>query len=540
MTDSMNNRAKLVAIGLLALSIGPLFFLLDSRREPTSASETKSINPKNPDNAKMFSQLITGTLNQSEEKRLNKTCRTHPLRNIFCPSILRKGSILAYIRLRKKVPSFSEPKTISPVMPRFGREGIANWNELRRGDIAELLPGLSALNSNQLKVLASLAQDERRCPNHIAIAVAATQEGHVGGSLFYSDIAPLYVVGGRCFPAGSDDQENFYTRAALFFYLSKKHQESLTLLKRIKPSDAFNGRTHYWIYRNLIELGKENEAERALQTLLDRHPLAFHTALAASSKHPGFVASMMASKRVSRPAHFRSPRVNNLKDQIETLFQYGFNESAAILTGWAFDEYEYLSSRTKLYLSEFADATTRVKHLPMALHSQPNLISRHSLGLAFPKEYLALMTKYGNGNDPYLLLSIARKESLFDPHVISPANAVGLIQVSLGTSRLYTQGMMPNLSDPVVNITIGAKYLSDLLLKMGGNLAFAVASYNAGEHHIPDWRARFPTNDPVLFIDLIPYRETRNYVASVLNSYFWYLHLNNRDTSLMLRQLGVQ
>ena len=59
---------------------------------------------------------------------------------------------------------------------------------------------------------------------------------------------------------------------------------------------------------------------------------------------------------------------------------------------------------------------------------------------------------------------------------------------------------------------------------------FALASYNAGPLRLKEWVSRYKTTDPILFIDLIPFRETRDYVASVLKNYFWYRELYAKNT----------
>jgi soluble lytic murein transglycosylase len=94
------------------------------------------------------------------------------------------------------------------------------------------------------------------------------------------------------------------------------------------------------------------------------------------------------------------------------------------------------------------------------------------------------------------------------------------------------------LFDPAQNMRIGARYLQLLMSEFEGNPALAAAAYNAGEEAVRRWRHRLGTvTDPVLFLDLTPYRETRDYVAQVLGNYYWYRRLYADDGASAIRSL---
>ena len=130
-----------------------------------------------------------------------------------------------------------------------------------------------------------------------------------------------------------------------------------------------------------------------------------------------------------------------------------------------------------------------------------------------------------------MLLAIARRESSFYPRAVSPANAQGLLQMNPDTVKALHPDETFNLLDPETNISIASGYLSKVLAEMKGNLPQALAAYNAGEVQVHNWEKRYPTKDVILGIDLIPYRETRDYVANVLSTYYWYrkIYENNSD-----------
>lgn len=79
--------------------------------------------------------------------------------------------------------------------------------------------------------------------------------------------------------------------------------------------------------------------------------------------------------------------------------------------------------------------------------------------------------------------------------------------------------------------------MAELRETMKGQLPLMIASYNAGEATVATWTQRYPTTDLLLFIDLIPYRETRDYVGFVLSNYFWYRRLYGENAGATLASL---
>lgn len=125
------------------------------------------------------------------------------------------------------------------------------------------------------------------------------------------------------------------------------------------------------------------------------------------------------------------------------------------------------------------------------------------------------------GHDPYLLASIIRQESGFEPTTVSNAGAVGLMQIMPEeASRIAEAGGLgamtrEDLFDPQKNIAAGAAEYSQKLAAMNDNPILAIAAYNAGETAVRRWMERTPAEDSDLFIESIPYAETRLYVKTV-------------------------
>lgn len=151
------------------------------------------------------------------------------------------------------------------------------------------------------------------------------------------------------------------------------------------------------------------------------------------------------------------------------------------------------------------------------------------LDLLYPRMYVKELEKHGSNVDLAFALALMRQESSFNPQAVSAARAKGLMQVLPGTARAMMRKSQVNLLDPVQNIKAGTRYLAHLLRRYDDNYVHTIASYNAGPGKIARWKERYVTPDALLFADLIPYRETRNYVSGLLRNIHWYRVLLNGD-----------
>ncbi len=124
-----------------------------------------------------------------------------------------------------------------------------------------------------------------------------------------------------------------------------------------------------------------------------------------------------------------------------------------------------------------------------------------------------------------LLMAIAKQESRFSPGVSSPVGAVGLLQLMPATAEELAGGALSQdqLREPTRNATLGARYLGQLIEQWQGDIVLAVASYNAGPGAASQWVTPALKNDPELWIERIPYPETRLYTKKVLGNLWAYL-----------------
>jgi soluble lytic murein transglycosylase len=126
-----------------------------------------------------------------------------------------------------------------------------------------------------------------------------------------------------------------------------------------------------------------------------------------------------------------------------------------------------------------------------------------------------------NNLDPYMVASLIRQESEFDPSVISYANAYGLMQLlpSVGKAMAREEGLSHfqtfQLLDPEINIRLGTRYLRQMLDHFGGVEEYALAAYNAGDNRVTDWQSAGPYQGLDEFVESIPFTQTREYVEAI-------------------------
>jgi soluble lytic murein transglycosylase len=142
-----------------------------------------------------------------------------------------------------------------------------------------------------------------------------------------------------------------------------------------------------------------------------------------------------------------------------------------------------------------------------------------------------------------LIYGVIRQESLYQSDAVSSADARGLMQLTLDTARRTARkwnrpaATATSLFEPSINLTLGAAHLKDLLERFGGQLPLALAAYNAGPGAVQRWLPP-ASMDPDIWIENIPYNETRSYVQRI----YWHTVVFNwlqgeeaQDTSGWLR-----
>jgi len=171
---------------------------------------------------------------------------------------------------------------------------------------------------------------------------------------------------------------------------------------------------------------------------------------------------------------------------------------------------------------------------------------RHDYALRYPmpwREQFAAAAR-DNAVEEALLLGIARQESRFVPEIVSSAGAVGLMQLMPATARWvakqsgrsdYTPARINDLD---VNTQFGAFYFKYWLDRLDGSPALAAAAYNAGPGRAQAWRPAEPL-EGAIWVETIPFNETRDYVKKVLANSVYYAHALGDPASDVRQRLGT-
>ena len=186
-------------------------------------------------------------------------------------------------------------------------------------------------------------------------------------------------------------------------------------------------------------------------------------------------------------------------------------------------------AQAQIYASygEYARSMQALKRSGISFFAlQPSKLPQEYLRLMFPQPYWNDLVTYANKNglDPYLVASLIRQESEFNPGAVSPAKAYGLMQLlaSVGKENAKKEGIKgfqaAQLLNPATNLQLGTRNLKSVLDRFGGQPEYALAAYNAGDVPVRQWMANGDYKDIAEFVESIPYTETREYVQAIMRN----------------------
>ena len=186
-------------------------------------------------------------------------------------------------------------------------------------------------------------------------------------------------------------------------------------------------------------------------------------------------------------------------------------------------------AQAEIYASfgEYTRALQSMKHSGISFFSIPtSQVPMVYWKLIFPQPYWneLVADSEKNGLDPYLVASLIRQESEFNAGAVSPAHALGLMQLlpSVGKENAKKEGLKGfnagELLNPSINLELGTRNLKQVLDRFGGQPEYALAAYNAGDLPVRQWMAAGDYKDIPEFVESIPYTETREYVQAILRN----------------------
>lgn len=287
-------------------------------------------------------------------------------------------------------------------------------------------------------------------------------------------------------------------------------QQVLNIIDFVPAEVADENVFQYWKARAYEKVGAKALADKGLKKL------------AKQRHYYGFLASGKLSEMAS------------LNDNPLLIAQHDMDELAALPSAQRALEFRRLgrnlSARREWYFLQ-SQLTQPQKVTAAVLASQQNWHDQAIFGFSnsgylddlsrrFPMPFDSqLQTNAKKNNiDVAWAYAIIRRESSFMPDAASHAGALGLMQLMPGTARYLTKGKVKrnSLFNPNRNVELGTQYMRYLMDKMDNNRILVTASYNAGWRRVKQWQPETGNMPLDLWIETIPYKETRNYVKAVL------------------------
>ncbi len=286
----------------------------------------------------------------------------------------------------------------------------------------------------------------------------------------------------------------------------------------------------YWSYRGHTALKDKTSASRYLEKAAEA-PRTFYGALACRALGRSVITSppsmILTAQEIN--ALYKVPAVR----RAVAYAQMEDREAAELELRHYFMQSAPQERKPLLYLA-------KALNLPALQMS----IANRLLLQGEPVEYaLYPVPAWRQENDPgadaSLVLALARQESGFHASAQGKGGAFGVMQLMPDTAKWMHKELgkpvhleMENLWEPAANMEMGGNYVRQLMDSppIGGNLFYLIAAYNAGPGKVEMWRAQVEAgNDPLLFMELIPYALTRNYVKQVMTNYWIYQELKGEE-----------
>jgi soluble lytic murein transglycosylase len=386
----------------------------------------------------------------------------------------------------------------------------------------------------QIRVFAKEALKTTSCPRAFSFVLARSLENELPESAAWTLMDELDAHGLDCLDLRDPSAEFVLQRIALLKMARGEPTAALPLLERALQAERKREeyRSHYWLARAYEALGRPVDAAAATTRLAARFPLSWYTIAAESRRGRDPLAFFLGNANYpdlyeagGTPFDRRVGWLHLLMSLPDAGFavrrygEYVVKSAGADANPGVLQYLARLFSHTAFY-------RLQIVVLNQMGSSRPEFLSVESLRLLYPKPFFDELESHASVVDTAMLLGLARQESGFDPKARSRANAQGLLQVLPQTAYGIKKTREKELYDYEHNIEVGAKYLRGLIDRFDGSAERALAAYNAGPTNVRRWEKRYGfVSDPQLFNDLIPFRETRDYVPSILRNAYWYHRL---------------
>lgn len=367
------------------------------------------------------------------------------------------------------------------------------------------------------------------CPRNLSAVAARKLEEMLPSPMALLEINSLYEHAQTCMTPQDEGYELLHLRAGLLKMRTGDLEGAKAAFEKaaLTTSPIEPSRILYWAGKVQTDEAKKNSY---WDELLKKYPLTFH-ALKVWEERASDPLAYLEKQPAVKPSRQmpQNQKIHSAVRWVEALYIVGEPHSAQKLWADVLAKFsETIPESVLVYMASLKSKTgnhrNTIYYLSREISKNPSLLSKQTLQLLYPLPYWDVIQKDTKNIDPYLIISVARQESSFQERARSRANAQGLLQLLPGTARRLSGKRKNNLYDPAINFALGDKFLAQLVNRFG-SVELALAGYNAGPLRVDEWLARYSGEQDLLFFDLIPFRETRNYVTSIIRNNYWYERL---------------
>jgi soluble lytic murein transglycosylase len=332
-------------------------------------------------------------------------------------------------------------------------------------------------------------------------------------------------------PAADAEVNEWKVRAALF---EQNWQHVAEALAGLTAQERQEPKWQYWLARSLEKAGDALQAQNVYAKLAEDR--SFYGFLAADNVHKPYQFSnkpvILAENELEKLANetdFKVVRELNLLNR----------EQEAERQWWY--AVKKLSKERRMVAAKLAQQWHKDQ---MAITTLVKADYWDDLALRFPVYYASQVHNNASLHnlDPAIVFGLIRQESIFNKDAESAVGARGLMQVMPRTGMQIARDLKEkwlsdnSLFNPDVNVRYGAFYYKQLLRRFHGHFALAIAAYNAGSGRVAKWLPSVASVPADIWIETIPYKETRKYVTSVLSYAIIYQQLMQRK-ALKIKEL---
>jgi soluble lytic murein transglycosylase len=381
------------------------------------------------------------------------------------------------------------------------------------------------------------------CPRNLSAATIRRLESGLPNAQYAGAIEKLYAHAAACLKPTDEGYETTHLRQGLLRVLWGNPATARVALERAALAEESTDRTRVLYWAGALQKSPQAR-KRYWDRLTTEYPLSFHALEVWRHRGTDPMKDFETRPNLGFSRQVEDRDVDNALRWLESLYVHGHTGQAQKLARWMMKTFKQeLPASAAFYISALkssrATPLNTITFLTQQVAENPKLINRQTLRMLFPRAYWDVFDKHSEGTDTHLVLAVARQESGFNPSARSSANARGLLQILPSTARMLGGGTFTNLYDSDTNARLGVKYLSSLIDKFH-SVEQALAGYNAGPGRVPDWKARYATDDTTLWMDLIPFKETRHYVANIVRNNYWYerIYGSNKANDPRSRELA--